>query len=182
MVNNNVTQIPKNIQPDLDWSQVKETVLMLDLAVAQISRAMNAGDDSINTLTNSFTSMTGTIDTIAAAGEQLPDGDLKESILRNCESALNQTQSAIIAFQFYDMLSQRLDHVGISLSSLGELVGDPTRLFNPMEWRTLQEKIRIKYPNEEDKQMFDAILAGASIEEALNMSDNNGQDDDIELF
>ncbi len=170
-------------QPDLDWSQIRETVMMLNLAVAQIGRAMRDGDDSINTLTESFTGMSDKIAKIAEAGSKLPEGELKETILRNCESVSQNTQSAIMAFQFYDMLSQRLDHVSLSLTSLCELVGDNNKLFNPFAWHELQKKIRSKYPTEQDKLMFDAILKGASIAEALDLS-NKPEDgeDEIELF
>lgn len=34
-------------QSYLDWSQVRETVRMINLAVAQIEMSMNEGDDSI---------------------------------------------------------------------------------------------------------------------------------------
>ena len=30
-----------SINPDLDWSQLKETILMLNLSVAQIDQSMN---------------------------------------------------------------------------------------------------------------------------------------------
>ena len=60
-------------------------------------------------------------------------------------------------------------------------MGNPDRLFNPAEWCTLQEKIRLKYPLEDDKKMFDAILNGMSIKEALKIgSEKSGED--IELF
>ena len=45
--------------PDLDWSQVRETVLMLELAVGQIDAAMKEGNSSVEVLTDSFTSMAG---------------------------------------------------------------------------------------------------------------------------
>ena len=45
--------------PDLDWSQVRETVLMLELAVGQIESALKEGNSSVEVLTDSFTSMAG---------------------------------------------------------------------------------------------------------------------------
>jgi len=170
--------------PDLDWSQVKETVMMLSLAVTQIDRAMNEGADSVGALTNSFTSMAGSASVISEAGTELPDNAAKTAILNNSQSIAAQMQSAIVAFQFYDKLSQRLNHVCNSLASLSELVGDSNRLFSPYEWRGLQKKIRSKYPTEADKRMFDALLAGASVEEALNRSkaEEAQAEDDIELF
>ncbi|NOY83866.1 MAG: hypothetical protein GXO96_03400, partial [Nitrospirae bacterium] len=171
-------------RPDLDWSQIKETVMMLSLSVAQIDRAMNEGTDSVSALTDSFTSMAQSASFIDKAGAALTDTKEKNTILKNSQIISSQMQSAIVAFQFYDKLSQRLNHVCNSLSSLSELVGDSERLFNPSEWKSLQEKIRSKYPTESDKRMFDALLAGASVEEALQASDteNKQETDDIELF
>ena len=42
-------------RPDLDWSQVRETILMLDLAVAQMEMAMRDSADSVDVLTHAFT-------------------------------------------------------------------------------------------------------------------------------
>lgn len=170
--------------PDLDWSQVQETVMMLNLAVAQIDRSMHEGGDSVSALTNSFTSMAGSASVIADAGAELPDNDAKTAILNNSQAISAQMQSAIVAFQFYDKLSQRLNHVCNSLASLSELVSDSSRLFSPYEWRGLQQKIRSKYPTEADKRMFDALLSGATVEEVLKASaaESEQEADDIELF
>ncbi len=43
--------------PDLDWSQLKETVVMLNLAIAQIKQSMHEGTSSVDTLAHSFTSL-----------------------------------------------------------------------------------------------------------------------------
>ena len=43
-------------KPDLNWGQVKETVLMMNVAVSHIEKTMRDGDDSINTLGETFTS------------------------------------------------------------------------------------------------------------------------------
>lgn len=45
--------------PDLDWSQVRETVLMLELSAVQIETAMKDSNSSVEVLTDSFTSMAG---------------------------------------------------------------------------------------------------------------------------
>ena len=171
--------------PDLDWSQVRETVMMLNLAVAQIVHSLQDGDDSISTLGDSFTAMVGQIEIARSAAEQLSHSSEKDTILVNCEVASKEIQQAIMAFQFYDRLSQRLSHVAKSLSSLGGLVGDQTRLYNPDEWRGLQEKIKSRYSLETERHMFDAILNGANVEDAMRLIDETPptqSDDDIELF
>ena len=52
--------------PDLDWSQIRETVMMLSLALAQIERSMTDGDDSVNALTELFDRREGRLITQAA--------------------------------------------------------------------------------------------------------------------
>jgi len=181
------------LRPDLDWSQLKETVLMLNLAVAQIDQSMNEGNSSVETLSGSFTALATNLTDIKSSILQMKDEDddadkLKLIIEGSTTTALDKVHSAIIAFQFYDKLTQRLDHVSGSLGALAALITDPAALYSPIEWRALQESIRSKYTMEEERNMFDKVIAGAPIEEALAdfkqaILDKNGSDeDDIELF
>lgn len=186
-MNEDIKQPSTASAPDLDWSQIRETVRMLHLAVAQIEMAMRDGDESINTLSSSFTTMIGSINTIAAAADDLPEdnGAIKQTIESQCATVTGQMHGAIVAFQFYDKLSQRLGHVNHSLAALAHLVHDQVRLYNPYEWRGLQKSIRSQYSMKEEQDMFDALLAGATIEEALQLLAAQGEEeapDDIELF
>lgn len=173
------------VKPDLDWSQVRETVLMLNLAVAQIAKSLKSGDESVNSLANSFTSMVGNVEVISAAANNLVESPEKQTISEKCVDVSSQMHSTIIAFQFYDQLTQRLTHLSNSLDELGKLLATPNQLYSPYAWGGLQEKIKSKYTVESDKAMFDAILAGHTVQEALNQSLNfevNSNDDDVELF
>ena len=178
--------------PDLDWSQVRETVLMLELAAGQVDAAMRDSNSSVQTLTDTFTSMADTLNTIDVALGTLPDtignGMVKAEIQENARQVAQKVHQAIIAFQFYDKLVQRLDHVCHSLSGLSGLVSDTGRLYNPQQWSALQELIRSKYTMAEERDMFDAVMAGATVEEALKhymtarmqqVEDSGGE---IELF
>jgi len=93
-------------------------------------------------------------------------------------------QQSIIAFQFYDKLSQRLTHVCHSLAAMNDLVADRGRLYSPNEWVALQEKIRSKYTTAEEHALFDAVMDGVPVQEALDryMSSMKDKGDDIELF
>ena len=189
------TETPRGTRarsPDLDWSQVRETVLMLELAAGQVDAAMRDSSSSVQTLTDTFTSMADTLNTIDVALGTLPDtvgnGMVKAEIQENARQVAQKVHQAIIAFQFYDKLVQRLDHVCHSLSGLSGLVSDTGRLYNPAEWSGLQELIRSKYTMAEERDMFDAVMAGATVEEALKhymtarmqqVEDSGGE---IELF
>jgi len=180
--------VSRSAAPDLDWSQVSETVRMLNLAVAQIAMAMHEGEDSVVSLTRSFTGMVANVDEIAQAAVGLGDSSeeaVKSQILSRCAEVQGGIQQSIVAFQFYDRLSQRLDHVRFALDSLSGLVADKARLFNPEQWELLQQKIRSRYTMQEEQEMFEALLGGADVDEALEIVRNRlnqGDIDDIELF
>ena len=168
------TETPRGTRagaPDLDWSQVRETVLMLELAAGQVDAAMRDSNSSVNTLMDTFTSMADTLSTIDVALGTLPDtignGLVKSEIQEGARQISQKVHHAIIAFQFYDKLVQRLDHVCHSLSELSAVVSSTERIYNPQEWSALQERIRSKYTMAEERGMFDAVMAGATVHDAL---------------
>ncbi len=172
-------------KPDLDWSQVKETVMMLNLAVSRIEKAMKDGDDSVTTLADLFTSIMGNVGIIGRAADKLADNHEKETIKSNFNQVSKKMNEAIVAFQFYDLLTQRLAHISHSLADLADLVADPGRLYNPYEWFGLQDMIKSKYTMDVDRAMFEAVINGATVEEALKLAPNvpdEPDEDNVELF
>lgn len=188
--------------PDLDWSQIRETILMLALSIAQIEMSMRDSDGSVEVLSNSFTSMMGQVKMIERVAAALPEtvevASAKVAIIDSCTTVSEMMRSAIVAFQFYDKLTQRLGHVNGSMSVLGDLIADQRRLYNPYEWMGMQEKIKSRYTMEEERLMFDAIMQGKTVKQALALyiqameekkqktasssSSSAGGDEDIELF
>lgn len=158
--------------PDLDWSQVRETVLMLELAAGQVEAAMRDSNASVDVLTDTFTSMAGLMGMVEESVASLPDtpelAATKTQLHTGLAQVSDKVHQAIIAFQFYDKLAQRLAHVCQSLGGLSTLVSDKSRLYNPGEWVALQDSIRSKYTMVEERAMFEAVLSGASVEAALN--------------
>lgn len=175
--------------PDMDWSQVRETILMLGLAITQIRDAMTQGEDSVGTLTRSFTELAGQVTHIESVTRELPGmpEETRADLMHRLEKTRLSVTESIVAFQFYDRLSQRLDHVCHSIDALGALIAVPQRLFNPGEWVSLQQLILSRYTMEEERAMFEMVMRGVPISEALatakaRISSRTSSDDDIELF
>jgi len=175
--------------PDLDWSQVRETVLMLELAAGQIEAAMRDGDNSVETLTDAFTSLAGYVHGLASELDTLPEEGETARIKHGLKAQAGQVSAmvgqSIIAFQFYDKLVQRLAHVCHSLSALSGLVVDRNKLYSPHEWVALQEKIRARYTTREEIEMFEAVMDGTPVKDALASymaGKHDRGDEDIELF
>ncbi len=173
-----------SFQPDLDWSQVRETVKLLMISVVQMERSMTDGDSSVTTLTQSFACMVNHMRAINETLQTMSDCEPKADALAHCQQMMAMIEESIVAFQFYDRMQQSLSHVSWGLKGLSELVDNPNRLYNPFEWQTFQGDIRNRYSMESEKVMFDAILEGKSIEEALRLASetDENQEDDIELF
>lgn len=178
--------------PDLDWSQVRETVLMLELAAGQVEAAMRDSNSSVEVLTDTFTSLAETLGHIEIALDTLPDtvgnGMVKGEIKENTRIVAEKVHHAVIAFQFYDKLAQRLDHVCHGLAGLSQLVSDKRRLYSPDEWRALQDEILAKYTMTEERAMFSSVLSGATVKDALEtymaarMQEIESSGGEIELF
>lgn len=166
---------------------------MLTLAVSQIECTMTDGEKSVTELTQSFTFIAGQLKDVieSSESEKEPDSQHVKSLKLSAEDIHQQIMGAIVAFQFYDRLTQRLDHVKRDLRWLSELVGDPQQLYNPGAWTKLQEDIMSNYTMEEERIMFEHIMSGASVDEALEIyrhhftskqDDNDNTSDDVELF
>ncbi|MCQ8105236.1 hypothetical protein NP590_14065 [Methylomonas sp. SURF-2] len=172
-------------QPDLDWSQIRETVKLLAVSVAQVEGSLKIGDESVSVLAASFTEMVDDMSAIQDALEALPPSEQRDSALRHCSTTQEKIYTSIFAFQFYDRLQQCLEHVSIGLKGLSSIIETPNRLYNPAEWCRFQEEIRGRYTMETEKIMFDAIHEGKTIEEALALANDysgKSSEDEIEIF
>jgi hypothetical protein len=181
--------------PDLDWSQVKETITMLCLAVAQIETTLTDGTQSVGKLTDAFISIVDRISDISDCAQRIEDDHHKaekDYIIETSAFIKSQVQESVIAFQFYDRISQRLDHVTGSINHLRDLIGNPNQIYNPTSWKALQDEIRNSYTMEAERIMFEHIMQGASVTEALEIYHHHfaleksqkeeDSDDEIELF
>ena len=115
--------------------------------------------------------------------------EVVDTLLRGFQTNVaDKVHQAIIAFQFYDKLVQRLAHVCHSQGELSGLVDNQEQLYNPQSWVRLQEQIRSKYTMAEECAMFDAVLAGATVQDALDqymatrMKEVQDSGGEIELF
>ncbi|NTS77426.1 hypothetical protein HR060_11195 [Catenovulum sp. SM1970] len=172
-----------------NWCYRAETTRLLGLSIAQIHMSLTEGDNSINTLTNSFQELA----TICSKVEGLTHSAESQSedalalVSKEAESMSSHVDAAIVAFQFYDRLCQRLEHVAASLEGLSDLLQE-TENENPADWRRLREHIRAHYTMKEEHLMYETIMQGATAKEALEifrarLAEKPEEDDgDIELF
>lgn len=150
----------------LGAKEVQETILILNLSVAQIELSITEGDHSVNALIDSFRFMSQHIEEIQSATKQIGEIDNQDaqfqqhhSLLMNQASELAQKmQQAIIAFQFYDKLSQRLGHVSYGLSGLAEIVSHEMRVKDVEQWDAFKSAVRRGTTMREEEELFELIF------------------------
>jgi hypothetical protein len=142
------------------WTPEQQISRMLELCEAQMESALSESDVAVDELIKSFK---GLID----AGQKLGSlGDDSSDLARQLDALRKQTAAAVVAFQFYDKLTQRLGHVRYSLSALAMFVCDSSKSHERDQWRRLFSTLRRLYRTEEERQLFKLMVDGASAEEA----------------
>ena len=179
-----------------DLIHIRETVNMLCLAVCQIESSVKESNNSVDNLTGSFTELAFHSQAVNAKVQQTKDISELDSIKADVKATADEMQDninkAVTAFQFYDRISQRLDHVARHLERVSEIIGDPIEVNSELAWKDIQDKVKNSYTMESERIMFEYIMRGASVKEALEVynhhftmekNDNNeGDTDEIELF
>lgn len=150
----------------LGAKEVQETIMVLNLSVAQIELSITDGDNSVNTLIDSFSYMSKHIEEIEESTKKIAElsGVLEgmdehhQSLLLQTGELSNKMQQAIIAFQFYDKLSQRLDHVSKGLSGLADIVSHEMHAQDEAEWEAFKTSVRKGTTMREEEELFELIF------------------------
>lgn len=186
---------PSSTSQNDNWCHVQSTITMLYLAVCQIESSMKESGKSVDQLTQSFTELAQHSREVDQHIQKLDDiteiQAFKEEVSNTVKEMQEKINEAITAFQFYDRISQRLDHVSNSLEGVSELMSNSQERNSPSAWESIKDKVKNNYTMESERLMFEHIIRGASVKEALDIyqhhfsheeiiEEENG--DEIELF
>jgi hypothetical protein len=146
--------------PDPSRSVEQQIAHMLDLCEAQMESALAESDEAVDSLIEAFTGIVESTRALGAATGQQAEVEQKLERIRQ------QMGGAVVAFQFYDKLTQRLQHVRHSLSTLALFVCDREQARKQEQWRRLFTSLKRLYRTEEERQIFELMMQGASLEDA----------------
>lgn len=151
------------------WTPEQQTAHMLQLCEAQMESALSESDVAVDALIKSFAGLIDAGQALGALGEK-PASELQHSgtvdLAQQLDAIRKQTAAAVVAFQFYDKLTQRLGHVRYSLSALAMFVCDRSKSSERDQWRRLFSTLRRLYRTEEEREIFKMMVEGASAEQA----------------
>lgn len=177
----------KTAAPDT-WSPEQETALLLDLCEAQMDAAMRDSDQSVDVLVRAFTELVEASQSVSELAKQLPAvGNTHDSVelTRRVEAVSQQINDAIVAFQFYDKLSQRMGHVRHSLTTLAMFICNRSQTQQREYWLKLLTSLRRLYRTAEERAVFDLVAEGATADEVranVNDSHQHSAQSTVELF
>jgi uncharacterized UPF0160 family protein len=179
------TQTMENQQA---WSFTEDTIRLLSVSVAQIKGILSDGGQSVSELTDSFIGISSMIYDLIEHHDQTEGED--EVFREKLKAAHEQVSRGIVAFQFYDRISQRLDHVSLSLNDLAVVISDKDQRHIAQPWEDLVAKIQSKYTMESERVLFQQIMDGETVDNALiaynelasKKEEVQNNEDDIELF
>ena len=136
-----------------------ETSNMLKLCAAQTEGALTDCDAAIERLLEAFATIVEDSQWLRRKAETMAGKDRQAAAELDMRShrLVTKANAAIQALQFHDRLTQRLDHVRHSLSSLGELVTDPGRSSRQEDWQALFERLGKMYRTREEVAIFEAV-------------------------
>lgn len=165
---------------------------MLCLAACQIETSVCDSNKSVAHLTSSFTQLAEHSPALNQRIQALPNRSDLATIKRETAGTSSEMQASINesikAFQFYERISQRLDHVARGLERMCDIACEQRKREDPQCWQQIQNEVRASYSMEAEKIMFEQILKGASVKEALDIyheyfdsSNDSGANDSDEV-
>jgi uncharacterized tellurite resistance protein B-like protein len=174
-----------------EWTPEQQMAHMLGLCEAQMESALAESDQAVDALIRAFTGLDETTRSLGKIAEDLPR-EIREKIDTKLNEQIraiqDQMASAVVAFQFYDKLTQRLGHVRYSLTSLAMFVCNRAQTSQREQWQRLFSTLRRLYRTEEEREIFQLMVKGASAEDARAQAEQHtlqraaNQSGDIELF
>ena len=191
----NQSELAGSMNPDdkEEWSHVCETINMLYLAVCQIEATLADSNSSVDTLTKSFTTLANHTQEVSSQIQSLDKVEQLDAFKKDLADTANEMtaniSSSVQAFQFYDRVCQRIDHVARSLEKVTQILEHPEAIHSQNSWKNIQSQIKSSYTMEAERIMFEFIMRGGSVKEALEiyshhftLDDSKPDSDEVELF
>lgn len=188
----------------LEWKELKQTIMALNLSIAQIDLSMTEGSYSVDTLIDSFNFMREGLEALRGNvlnGNATELESIKSHFMEQSGIISEKVTASIVAFQFYDKLSQRLHHVSQSLSALSDIISSGDRTVDEVTWNSFRDKMAKYAAMREEYELYELIfkhdMTGSQAIEVMKdrmrermheaqakhaAGNSNDLEEDIELF
>ena len=161
-------QPPEPLQP---------CIKQLQTAANRIEGALKEASPSVEQLGSAFTSIVLHSRQLNDLTEKQGDDNSRQEMQASCSKIEHEAGQAIIGFQFYDRLSQRLEHVRSSLLAIAELMENTDPHPNLQDWEELVVKIVDTLCLDDDR-----LAVAEALDHHIGATKNKQEENEIELF
>lgn len=166
-------------------SHIVNQVTLLQLAAAQLALSLKETEQPFDDLSRLFIEIVegfNEIETLLSSGQS---SDIEKVKSLHCLTQ-ERVKNAIIDFQFYDRMTQRLNHImGNIQDAINSIALNEDN--DEEHWENIFSNIEKSYTMREEKQLYESIRSGVGFDEAVKalISQtfvNDPSVTDIELF
>ncbi|MDQ7050295.1 MAG: hypothetical protein Q9M92_12485 [Enterobacterales bacterium] len=160
-------------------------VTLLQLAAAQLALSLKETEQPFDNLSKLFIEIVEGYNHIETLIGSENSEDIKQLKLLH-----NQTQgrvrNAIVDFQFYDRMTQRLQHIMATIQDAISCL-NPDNGIDDAQWQHIFDNIEKSYTMREEIQLFNSIRNGVGFEQAIQSLiqktfEKEAVEPEIELF
>jgi hypothetical protein len=148
-----------------EWTPEQQLAHVLEICGAQMQSALRESDLAIETLLQAFAAFAAMVRDLEALPEELKKA-MPAGFTGQLASVGKQVTSAVVAFQFYDKLTQRLGHVHYSLSTLATFVCDKSQAGEREHWQCLLATLERLYRTQDERRLFQRMAQGLPADQA----------------
>ncbi|MDH5300075.1 MAG: hypothetical protein OEW58_01780 [Gammaproteobacteria bacterium] len=164
----------------------REIEQFLKVSQAEINLSLKDSAESIRELTKTFMDMVRDVHEIKVglAGLKVAQTEqaAKANLEKICDTYLDKVQDSTVGFQFYDKLTQRLQHNVRSMNKMMQML-ERQGGYDAAAWEQFRSDMKSRYNTEKDRLMFEALMEGKSIQTAISIAaDARTGEGSVELF
>ena len=166
-------------------NQSNNQVTLLQLAAAQLALSLKETEQPFDDLSKLFIEIVEGYNEIEGLIGSKNEQEIKK-LQQLHQETQNRVRNAIVDFQFYDRMTQRLQHI---MSSLQDAINtlEIKTFGTDTEWNEIFSRIEKSYTMREEKLLFDSIRSGQGFEQAVKQLieqtyNQQAAESEIELF
>jgi len=141
-------------------------ITLLQLAAAQLAISLKETEQPFDDLSKLFIEIVEGYNSIDALIGSTLQSDIDKLQLLH-QQTQSKVRNAIVDFQFYDRMTQRLQHIMATIQDAIKTL-EVKESGNETEWNDIFERIEKSYTMREEKQLFDSIRKGEGFETAVS--------------
>jgi len=154
------------------------TVHPLEISIAQIQNAMASSEQGVARLSDNFVEVATLLDKLLAQVSGCKSDDEEADLAATAERIKAVMNDSLRSFQFYDRLTQRMNHVIIVLEQLMACM----TMNQSVTESEIYNRILSNFTLEDEKDLLRSLLSDQDWSETALINSDDNNNNTVELF